>query len=487
MTRYLLITVRWLDGRYHGLLGRDGPPEWPPSPYRLFQAMVAGTAQAGLLTSAAESLRWLETRKPPIIITPTATAGQIVCRFVPNNDADKKPERQTRLTKKVYRPTLFSGDAAVHYIWGREEGSGPSAAGIVTAAQRLAALGWGIDMAFANAQWADGDGLMRISGTRWLPRPGSWDGSAPLLRIPVQGTLDELIRLHEAAAGRFVGRRSMRAVPKPEMFDQITYSSGEQPLGRPYAIFRLMLPSGEPFRYPQAKLVHIAGMLRHAAIRAMSEYPPPEIQSPEGWVSRVVAGHRQGDADHRQFSYLPLPSIGHEHADCEIRRVMLLAPFGEDATLAHLAGQLDGRVLQPEGGGPAPMLRRIGGDGVTQFYTGAAARWATVTPVILPGHDDGKPAKTRRLIEKALRQCGMDEPCDFTWGAGPNIANSISAYERDRSGRHTGYFRPDHLAGLTAVHLVIKFPRPFSGPIVVGAGRHCGLGVMAAVGDDPSG
>jgi CRISPR-associated protein Csb2 len=481
LSRYLHISVRWLDGRYHGLSGRDGPPEWPPSPYRLFQAMVAGAARAGLLASVAESLRWLESLKPPIIITPTAAAGQIVRRFVPNNDADKKPERQTRLTNKIYRPTLFSGDAAVHYIWGCEEGSGPIAAGIVSAAQRLAALGWGIDMAFADAQLADGDGLMRISGTRWLPRPGSRNGPAPLLRIPAKGTLDELIKLHEAATGRFVGKRSMRAVPKPMVYEPVAYSNGGHPLGRPHALFLLALPSGEPFRYPQAKLIHIAGMLRHAAIQAMGEYPPPEIQSPEDWVSRVIAGHRHGDDEHRQFSYLPLPSIGHEQADCEVRRVMVIAPFGEDAALAHLAGQLDGRTLQPEGGGPAPMLRRIGGDGVTQFYTKSATRWATVTPAVLPGHDDGKPTKTRRLIEKALRQCGVDEPCDFTWGAAPNIKNSISAYERDRAGRHTGYFRPGHLAGLTAVHVVINFSGSLTGPIAIGAGRHCGLGVMAAV------
>ena len=46
---HLLIAVHWLDDRYHGLLDREGPPEWPPSPYRLFQALVAGAARRGEL------------------------------------------------------------------------------------------------------------------------------------------------------------------------------------------------------------------------------------------------------------------------------------------------------------------------------------------------------------------------------------------------------------------------------------------------------
>ena len=46
---HLVLTVRFLDDRYHGLLDRGGPPEWPPSPFRLFQALVAGVARRGEL------------------------------------------------------------------------------------------------------------------------------------------------------------------------------------------------------------------------------------------------------------------------------------------------------------------------------------------------------------------------------------------------------------------------------------------------------
>src|SRR4051812_31735370 len=106
---HLLLTVRFLDGRYHGLLDRDGPPEWPPSPYRLFQALIAGVARRGELvvgddvpsnkkfTPIGQALDWMQrhTRKhPPVIIAPKSKTGQAIIRFVPNNDGDKKFDQQ---------------------------------------------------------------------------------------------------------------------------------------------------------------------------------------------------------------------------------------------------------------------------------------------------------------------------------------------------------------------------------------------------------
>src|SRR5688500_15993024 len=114
----LLITVHWLDDRYHGLMDRKGPPEWPPSPYRLFQSLVAGVARHGELEAEpGRALSWLQTLDPPIIIAPRSRAGQVITRFVPNNDADKKPDRQDRLTAKTGRPTLMLDPPSIHYLW----------------------------------------------------------------------------------------------------------------------------------------------------------------------------------------------------------------------------------------------------------------------------------------------------------------------------------------------------------------------------------
>ena len=65
MIRYLLFSVRFLDDRYHGLTDNGESPEWPPSPFRLYQALVAGNARGLTLSNPLrDALRWLETLDP---------------------------------------------------------------------------------------------------------------------------------------------------------------------------------------------------------------------------------------------------------------------------------------------------------------------------------------------------------------------------------------------------------------------------------------
>ena len=94
---------------------------------------------------------------------------------------------------------------------------------------------------------------------------------------------------------------------------------------------------------------------------------------------------------------------------------------------------------------------------------------------------DGKAAKTIKLIKKALQQSCIDQPCSFEWRTTSWWARSFSAHKYDRDKRPIGYFRPDHLAPLSLVHLKIRFAddRLVPGPIAVGSGRHCGLGLFA--------
>src|SRR3972149_5195026 len=88
MLRALLLSVRFHDGRYHGL-DTSGRPEWPPSPARLLQALVAGAANGGMLRQEdRDALAWLERLDPPIIAAPPARAGRGFSNYVPNNDLD---------------------------------------------------------------------------------------------------------------------------------------------------------------------------------------------------------------------------------------------------------------------------------------------------------------------------------------------------------------------------------------------------------------
>jgi CRISPR-associated protein Csb2 len=160
--------------------------------------------------------------------------------------------------------------------------------------------------------------------------------------------------------------------------------------------------------------------------------------------------------------------------------------LGDDAWLDYVSRHLAGQTLRPLRGdeftnGDHPLLKPLQHDNVARIYTQPANTWASVTPVILPGQDDHKPEKTRKLIEKALVQSGVEQSCELEWSALSRCPKSLSAHKYDKEKRSTGYIRPDHLLTQTAVHLVLRFNRDVKvpGPLVIGAGRHCGLGTMA--------
>ena len=523
---YLLLTVRFLDDRYHGLLDRGGPPEWPPSPFRLFQALVAGVARRGELVIGPDTLKntnftdtgnaigWLQKlAPPPIIIAPKSKTGQAITRFVPNNDGDKKFDRQQRLTAKPTIPTLFLLEPGqkpeVHYVWDISDCADAPVEQIRDAARSLTTLGWGIDMAFADARRTGAVTLQSLKGVRWYPKENAWRNEG-MLRTPTyddetkECTLCDLRHCHHTAMNRIEHGKPLKTVDKPKVFDRVFYTSTERPVGRPHAIFKLLDANEDTYRYPHAKLIHIAGMTRHVAIERMKKDPPTWIKDPGDWINRAVRGKRdESAADQlRQFSYVPLPSIGHKHADAMIRNVMIVAPLGMDRELVWLSERLNGELLQPEGNAEScesdskPVVsERIelhkfnppAGRFIATHYLGTSNVWQTVTPVILDGHNkkskSDKPEaiarETEKLIRKALIRAGIETPCEFTWQSIPFLKNCLSAHKYDRDGRHTGYHRPTHLKSLTAVHVRFAFTHPVPGPITIGAGRHCGFGLFA--------
>ena len=501
MSDYLCIAATFLDPRFHGR-GDGGEPEWPPSPLRLLQAIVAANAyDIGTDGDLDRALTWLERQEPPLILAPPHEEGVPYRLSLPNNAMDIVAKAWSRgnyfgggdanpathRTMKTIRPVRMVDGDTVHYIWKLTDSPSSTPKLIQTllrAAQRIVALGWGIDLVVGQADRISATQLQALPGQRWLPSPSS---SPVALRILTQGTLAALQRRYEGFVHR-IGRDGFTPVEPLTRFKVIGYRRRTDPITRPRAVFELRHDDGSFCRYPQRKLMHLAGMMRHLAKEMMLRSPPAAVD--DDWVERYVVGHRDKNATgHRQFSYLPLPSIGHPHADQAVRRVMIAAPVGDDAWLEHLASRLEGRRLEPERGdefgeqGP-PTLVRIYRDIVGRRYTVTANRWASVTPVILPGHDDRKAAKTRKLIETALAQSSIEQTCEFEWSPFSRFPKSLSAHKYDKRGQEKGrigYLRPTHLGTQTAVHLTLQFndDAKVPGPLIIGAGRHCGFGLMA--------
>ena len=90
MASHFCLSVRFLDTVYHGQ-GDAGQREWPPSPLRLYQALVAAAARrnGGEPAPAARSaLEWMQTLPPPVVVAPPYRDGNPYRLSVPNNSMD---------------------------------------------------------------------------------------------------------------------------------------------------------------------------------------------------------------------------------------------------------------------------------------------------------------------------------------------------------------------------------------------------------------
>lgn len=487
MSRHLCISVTFLDSLFHGM-GDHDQPEWPPSPMRLFQALLAGSntgCRSREWTDAkARAYGWLEERQAPTIITPAARRATPCVLYIPNNDSDKKFDRQDRLTSKIAHPhRLLDGDT-LHFLWSIDESEWPTAQSnaelVCREARHLLALGWGIDHVIGDGRILTDAEAAELPGQRWLAwdvhRPGQ-----PTHRLPTSDSLSDLTeRVYPSFLTRVSGKQYSPSL-KPKKFGTAAYMQQTALSPRPYAVFEL--PEGVAFR--QVDAIKIAAMLRSLTCRVaqLDEYDFP------GGSQRYVAGHiSEEDRGAPRFSYLPLPSIGHAHADGLIRRLLVAEPLGGDSSFAGWAQhRLCGATLTDHDQNERGMLLDLRPESrrMIERYIAASRTWCTVTPVILPGyddfkgiaqHDDNQPIKAERLLVKCFAHAGIPPKSvvSFTMRRAPFWPGS----QHPRN-----YHRPDYLADHRARpgwHVRLMFHEPVFGPIALGVGRHCGLGIFAA-------
>lgn len=551
MPDLLRISVRFLDGTFHGR-GDDGGPEWPPSPLRLFQALTNAAARldgAGISAQSAAALCWLETlqQSPEIFAAKyTETIGYKL--YVPDNVADLVAKQWSTgkyfdsknhpidisgyRTEKDIRPLRLSGDAAVHYLWpldatSAEPGFAKQRETLITIARSITHLGWGVDLVVADAaieQSGDSDGLRADNTTeRWLPveTPGG-----TLVRVPTAGTLEALEVRHTAFLGRLQttpdGRQFFRPVPPLANFRVVTYRRETDLAQPPYAVFALRAPDDSRFATfdPQWRRLHLSGMLRHAANQ-------PDFAAALGWEKRkvdaFVLGHDKSDPGNSKptvsaarLVFIPLPSEewrGEDRGDTigSIRRVLVtVSGQCEAPEFKRIIRALEGRELIDEKAKrPAAFLRRQSdNDRAIAGYFAESATWTTVTPVVLPGHDDPRKLRQRlrdtttpltatekeqiirkldarieRLVRKAFIDSGL--PAALVGDADLQWRDTGFIPGADLASR---YSVPDQCRRFRRLHVRIAWrerapdgtlqPKMLNGPFCVGSGRFSGLGLF---------
>jgi CRISPR-associated protein Csb2 len=488
MGRHFALTVRLHEPRYHGA------DEWPPAPARVFQALVAGVAQGRRIPAdAVRALEFLASLSPPVIAAPPANRGQRVSLFVPNNDLDAVGGDPGRIgeirTKKVVQPYLLEGDAALLYAWPLPEDSD---AKLIRLADGLFQLGRGIDPAWAVGEILDderfGCRLRAHRGTIHYPTSG--DGSIELA-APTNSTLTSIVLRFEASLARLrsgdSGRTHFFQPPKAH-FAMVRYDGTPR-----WHLFELRRESNPAKSSPWAarRATEFVEQVRDAAVSELvTAFPARKAD-----VERILVGRKPDGASAGPIServrLVPLPSIGHEHADHSIRRVLVQIPPGPLSERDVLWG-LSGRVLINGKTGELgdTMLAAATVDEMVARYLARSRTWTSVTPLALGT------AMRRRIDPKRQREEAKGatereaEERNARWAVGQALRHAgiqasvvgvhVQREPFESNGTRAELFATETRFAKEALwHVRLELDRDVRGPLVLGDGRFVGLGVMA--------
>ncbi|MBI3183295.1 MAG: type I-U CRISPR-associated protein Cas5/Cas6 [Myxococcales bacterium] len=522
MSDYLCLSFRFLAPWFHGR-GDESAPEWPPSPLRVFQALVAAAARAGTLDATRSALRWLETRSPPVIFAPAAEPSVGYRLSVPHNAMDlvgrqwaagKEGEASKQRTMKDVRPLRLPEEAAVHFLWevssAERNGARASASLLIAAAKAVVALGWGVDLAVGDGALISATERAALATPDGGPALDIWEprqDAAAWLRTPRSGSLADLDRHHEAFSRRTsLAEPTFRPPPAVSAFAVTGYAKAGDPMPTRIAAFVLMQPMANQMKSfdTARKAMVVAGMLRHAVREAAER---------AGWDESRIRGSVLGHGEEpgappaaptaARFVLVPLPSIEARECGGEVvsgvRRVLVMSTDAQSADVDWAQRALGGADLIDEQTGEVVAVLASSSRHERGFarYLGPSRTWATVTPVILPGLDDPgglrahlrrtkDPAEQKRILErlarrrealvrKALRHAGV--PDDLVFNAGIETRSVGFFAGADRADR---YAVPQHLKSFPRLHVRVSWARPVAGPLCVGRGRFFGLGLFAS-------
>jgi CRISPR-associated protein Csb2 len=516
----LAIRVQFLAG-YSGR-------EWPPSPARLFKALVssarAGWAQPNR-TAIDDSLRELErqgwtdgTKFPEIVAPRAAPRPPRQRRFIPNNSKNWPPERKLNPVKGIdldEEPMAgwevgWDGKAernvadidVPHTVWYWWPDVDASHVPIIRdVSRRVPSVGKGEDLAVLEAT----DAEPPADAVRWQPA-----SSGASLEVPEAGCL---------AVCDAVFARGPDELPLPAAgVRAVTYASDARAADREVPTFVLGLwRNGKRCSWDARLLRQVVGPVRHLLDEVRAEVVdllargPSDRPAMEALVRRVLVGHDESDKPifEPHLAILPLPSVLGPYPDGRVRRIALADFGGGDdpnrrAIVEMAQVLLHGRELRDNGRGTGVVLDTEPDVQWLRAITKRSRTWATVTPLVqaakeLTGaewrrlvearrqaeHEPAKAAarelhlRKRRLelVERSVQQAiaGQDARIvSVEFASGGPIAGVHVA---------TQYRANGYLGETPKLHIRVTFDKPVAGPIAIGRGRHVGFGVLWPVHD----
>ncbi len=476
------IEVEYLTGRAVATSRhRREEAEWPPHPGRLFSALVDAAFQ-GLSADGLElpadvraALEWLEQLLPPSLAVSEAQRREVITAFVPVNDAvtpeirGSKAPSPGQIASAVavlpdgrgkqprFFPTAIPDNPIVYFVWEISPDFDTYRSALERLSECVTYLG-------------HSSSLVRVAVTESHPpityRPDP--NGRHSLRVPCRGRLADLITDF---------RRDTR--PSPGLAARYTKITDEKKSSidagaEAVSVFGdVVVCEIEGPYLPLSRATPFLRAVRESILSATDG----ESQA----IKSLVSGHTPDGEYTRDVhvAYIALANVGfNRYSDGKVMGFALVLPrrltrFSAErrAILQAVAG-LEGigvgghewRVAIPSNEA-AESLK-------TWAYTGPSKLWATVTPILcdrFPKEKNGEQLEDI-IAESVERVVGL-RPVGI-------VLNKISKHfgvppSHEFPNRRKPGDQPRH-----RVHAAIEFDRDVRGPLIVGAGRYCGLGLF---------
>ncbi len=476
----LAITVDLLHGTIRagsaddlGLTGADDPGDWPPSPARLFAALVAGggTGADSLVGNGGE-LRLLEAAPPPLVYadaredvfgSPLAERYVVVDALVKDSNVQEYPSRLATLVRPGTR--LCPLRPRVVYEWDGLDLDAPDFSRLEARARRVGYFGCS-------------DSPARVSVARELPdsrSPSVWvpspEGEA-LLPVPYVGLLDDL----DLAFARWSDGEPVRRAWMPPAMARYAapgHRATEPSSAREVVAFRFAAPI-------PGRLVRIVTGTFKAAVLSLYQQ---RVCGPGEEPPAILHGHGFEQTSGYDLAWwIGLHDVGGPHARGRLMGAALVLPpatpppvlEGIRAALWHLS------ELRLPGGRPIRVIPYAGERRpwaiVPRRWTGPSRRWVSVTPVVHERRRKHGPA--REDVEAWCAHAGFPAPARFVTSPVPLVGGALAL-------RPSDLYRADD-SPRPYSHLELVFDESVTGPMSLGRMRQLGIGLMVPVREEAS-
>lgn len=313
------------------------------------------------------------------------------------------------------------------------------------------------------------------------------------LRVIRRGQLAELerqYRTHESYKPRSLPFFDARYRPVTRVVNQPEGECKPNTAGQ-WILFEFT-PDSRSF--PTTRTVELASAIR-AALFYYAEDPIPEE------LSGHLANGTPSVSPH--IAYLPLPFVGFQRADGRLLGIAISVPdaisdearrslFRAIGNWETAANQTEQNALNINLGvqGVVRLIRQSGPATLAslrpEVWNKSSCRWASATPIALPRHPGRLSRGTTEARTKAwttaekfvvlsCRHVGLPEPQSVNISLDPYLSGAHPAYRYPAFTQKGKDGRP---VRRQLLHTTLTFEHPVAGPLILGAGRYFGLGLM---------